>query len=278
MATTLFLHCQTSNVPSPVFGFELKVASKPYVMPEQNMEKAESEYGSRSASDAFTTASTQDSFMEKTLSADASRTGSNVSTQASLLEECLHGHGLATDAAGFIRWRNDNPQHPRNWTLQAKMYNTIIILLLEFITSAIGTAGTAAAQDLRNDFGIGLEVSILCLTSAYLVGQGIGGVFFPPFSEVFGRKSLYIVSTIVYAVSSVLTASVHSLPVIVVARMMSGLASAIPTIVVAGSIEDVFNSRARVWMIFVWASVGTAAVAVGPIFGSYVTQNEALGW
>ncbi|QIW96717.1 hypothetical protein AMS68_002235 [Peltaster fructicola] len=192
----------------------------------------------------------------------------------------LQGHlkrsNLMINEAGFVRWSNDNPRHPRNWTLRAKMYNTVIILLLEFITSAVGTAGTSAAQEMQKDFDIDLIVSLACLTSSYMIGQGIGGIFFPPYSEVFGRKTLYIASTLVYAIFSVIAAVVHSLPAIVIARFLSGLASAIPTIVVAGSIEDVFNTKARVWMIFVWATVGNVAVCVGPIYGSFVTQN--LGW
>ena len=188
----------------------------------------------------------------------------------------LNEHGLALNENGFVRWENGNPKHPRNWSVKAKTYNTVIILLLEFITSAVGTAGTSAAREMQNDFNVDLAVSIFCLTSVYLIGQGIGGAFFPPYSEVFGRKILYIVSTAVYCVFSALTAGVHSLPMIIIARFLSGLASSIPTIVVAGSIEDVFNMRARVWMIFVWAVVGNAAVCVGPIYSSYVTQN--LGW
>lgn len=191
-------------------------------------------------------------------------------------QRCLCEHGLTLNQDGFVRWGNDNPKHPRNWSGKAKAYSTVIILLLEFITSAVGTAGTSAAQEMQNDFDVSLGMSIFCLTSTYLIGQGIGGCFFPPYSEVFGRKTLYIVSTFVYCVFSVITAAVHSLPAIIIARFLSGLASAIPTIVVAGSIEDVFNMKARVWMIFVWAVVGNAAVCVGPIYSSYVTQN--LGW
>jgi MFS family permease len=157
-----------------------------------------------------------------------------------------------------------------------KCYVTIVILLLEFVTSATGTAGTSAAQEMQNDFDVDLTLSIVCLTSTYLVGQGIGGIFFPPYSEVFGRKTLYIVSTFVYAVFSIITVSVHSLPAVIIARFLSGLASAIPTVVVAGSMEDMYNVRARVWMIFIWAVVGNAAVCVGPIYSSYVTVN--LGW
>lgn len=188
----------------------------------------------------------------------------------------LCDHDLVLNEEGFVRWSNANPKHPRNWSSKAKAYGTIVILLLEFITSAVGTAGTAAAQEMQADFDISLGMSIFCLTSTYLIGQGIGGVFFPPYSEVFGRKTLYIGSTFIYCVFSVITAAVHSLPAIIIARFLSGLASAIPTIVVAGSIEDLYNMKARVWMIFVWAVVGNAAVCVGPIYSSYVTQN--LGW
>ena len=43
-----------------------------------------------------------------------------------------------------------------------------------------------------------------------------------------------------------MTASVPSLAVVVIARFLSGILAAIPTIVVAGSIEDMFNMKARV--------------------------------
>ena len=57
---------------------------------------------------------------------------------------------------------------------------------------------------------------------------------------------------------------------------MTGVLSAIPTIVVAGSIEDVFNMQDRVWMIFCWALVGNLGLALGPIFSTYVTLM--LNW
>lgn len=55
-----------------------------------------------------------------------------------------------------------------------------------------------------------------------------------------------------------------------------GLSSSIPTVVTAGSIEDMFNMKARVWMIFTWVAIGNVAICVGPIYSTYVTAN--LGW
>ena len=73
-----------------------------------------------------------------------------------------------------------------------------------------------------------------------------------------------------------MTASVPSLAIVIVARFISGIFSAIPTIVVAGSIEDMFNMKARVWMIFTWVLIGNVAVCVGPIYSTYVTAE--IGW
>ena len=75
----------------------------------------------------------------------------------------------------------------------------------------------------------------------YLIGQGTGGVFFPPYSETFGRKTLYIVSTLGFYICCIISAAVPSLPVIVLARFVADILSAVSTIIVAGSIEDIYN-------------------------------------
>ena len=63
---------------------------------------------------------------------------------------------------------------------------------------------------------------------------------------------------------------------IVVGRFFSGFLSAIPTIVVAGSIEDLYNSKDRIWMIFLWAMVANMGMCVRPIISTYIAEH--LGW
>ena len=101
---------------------------------------------------------------------------------------------------------------------------------------------------------------ILCcakLTSGrYLLGQSVGGVVFPPYSEVFGRKWLYIGCSGLYTIFCALVAAVPSLAAVVVSRFVCGLLSAIPTVVVLGSMEDMFNAKDRVWTIYFWSTAG----------------------
>lgn len=99
---------------------------------------------------------------------------------------------------------------------------------------------------------------------------------FPPYSESFGRKRLYIISTALYSIFCVLIGVIHPLAGVVIGRSVTGFLSAIPTIVVAGSIEDMWNSQARIWFIFAWAMVANMGLIVGPIMSTYICTS--LGW
>lgn len=110
----------------------------------------------------------------------------------------------------------------------------------------------------------------------YLLGQSIGGVIFPPYSEAFGRKRLYIGSSGLYTIFCALSAAIPSLTAVVLGRFVCGILSAIPTVIVLGSMEDMFNAKDRVWTIYFWSMAGSMGLVVGPIMSSYITV--ALGW
>lgn len=107
------------------------------------------------------------------------------------------------------------------------------------------------------------------------MGQTIGGILMPPFSESFGRGEPYLYSCIAFSIGSIITGVVPSVAGVIIGRFISGFSSAVPSVVIAGSIEDMYPSTRRVWMMFVWNSSTTLGLTVGPIYGSYIT--EAIG-
>ncbi|PYH99077.1 MFS multidrug transporter [Aspergillus ellipticus CBS 707.79] len=188
-----------------------------------------------------------------------------------------YGLKLAPDGL-HIQWAMGNGRHPRNWRLGRKVYNTALIVFMEFFTTAISTAGSTAANNAVHEFHIQKELSIFCFVSVYLIGQAIGGVIFPPYSEVFGRKKLYVASSALYSLACIVIASVPSLAGVVVGRFVCGFLSAIPTTVVVGSIEDIFNSRERVWVICIWTMFANLGLVVGPILSTFVVADSNWRW
>lgn len=61
-----------------------------------------------------------------------------------------------------------------------------------------------------------------------------------------------------------------------VGRFICGIMSAVPSVVVEGSIEDLFNMKSRVWIVFLWACATTAGLVLGPIYGAYISTY--CGW
>jgi len=42
--------------------------------------------------------------------------------------------GLRLDEDGFIRWKSNNPDHPRNWDIYRKAFDTALIFMLDLFT------------------------------------------------------------------------------------------------------------------------------------------------
>ena len=47
----------------------------------------------------------------------------------------LAKYGLVLNRkSGYVEWRPDNPDHPRNWTAKRKAYDILVVLFFELFT------------------------------------------------------------------------------------------------------------------------------------------------
>ena len=104
----------------------------------------------------------------------------------------------------------------------------------------------------------------------------MGGVIFPAYTESFGRKHVYITSACLYSLFCAITGAVVSLPSIMICRFVTGMLSAIPGTALGGSIEDMFDSSPRIWVVYAWNTTANLGLGIGPIMGADVTTE--LNW
>ncbi|KAF7593099.1 hypothetical protein BBP40_012044 [Aspergillus hancockii] len=96
------------------------------------------------------------------------------------IEWYLENHGLEWADEDHVRWVKTNPRHP------PKLY-----------------CWNAGSEQARHKLGLGRSFSFFSFFSIYMLAQVIGVVFFPPYSESFGRKKLFIISTASYCIFSI---------------------------------------------------------------------------
>ncbi|GKZ81999.1 hypothetical protein AnigIFM56816_006529 [Aspergillus niger] len=176
----------------------------------------------------------------------------------------------------YVRWAKGNKNHPRNWSATRKVYDIGLIFLLDLFVTATSTAGTSAASEAQSEYNIGNTLCTFCFVTLFLMGQVVGAIVFPPWSECFGRKKLYFISSTGSAVCCLIIGLVHSLVAVVICRIVGGFLSAIPYTVGSGSNEDMFNSRSRIWTTFLWTIASNVGLLIGPIISILVV--EILHW
>ncbi|KAJ5760522.1 hypothetical protein N7520_007678 [Penicillium odoratum] len=195
------------------------------------------------------------------------------------LRKQLREHHLELTLDGsFVRWGKNNPKYPRNWSAPRKTYDAGIVCLLDLFVTASSTAGAGAAAKAQDEYNLDPTVAIFCFVTLFLLGQSLGNIILPPWSESFGRKRMYILSSGISCICCVVIGLVQSLPAAIIMRTLAGIFSSVPGTIVGGSIEDLFDTKARIWVVFFWTVASNIGLIIGPIMSSFIVQDLNWRW
>ena len=110
------------------------------------------------------------------------------------------------------------------------------------------------------EYGISEETAELG-TALYLIGFGIGPLFFGPMSEAFGRSPIYFFTFTAFILCQLGTALGKNPQAILIPRFWAGFFGSTPLSCAGGSISDMFNAYDRTYSFPVFASMPF----VGPV-------------
>ncbi|KAH9827691.1 MFS multidrug transporter [Teratosphaeria destructans] len=134
-----------------------------------------------------------------------------LATPAGLLAAQLW-RGIVVDEPG-------NRQHPRNWDLTRKIYDTGMIMFIEFFTTVISTASANAGYAASKQLGLGHSVEVLLFMTLVLAAPSYRHT--PNHSVASGSKRAF----------SVLIAAWPTSPGIALGRFATGFVPAVPSVV-----------------------------------------------
>ncbi|KAK0879695.1 hypothetical protein LTR87_006497 [Friedmanniomyces endolithicus] len=193
------------------------------------------------------------------------------------VSDALDARGFNVSSEGLVTFQDSSRSHPRNWSLLRKSYDAGLICFLEFWMTLVSNTGSATSEAARDELGISREMGVFCFVTVYMLGQALGGLVLPPMAESFGGRTIYVVSTLLFGVCCLVIALVPTLPAIVACRALSGVLSAMPAVVAAGSLENMFDARGRIYLIHLWISDAVLGLALAPPFATYISASS-LRW
>jgi EmrB/QacA subfamily drug resistance transporter len=162
---------------------------------------------------------------------------------------------------------------PSNSRLNLVLATSILASSLAFIDGSVVNVGLSAiGRDLGRGGGGDLSWVVngylLPLSSLLLLGGAAG--------DRFGRRKLLLGGIALFALASLLCALAPQLWLLVAGRVLQGTGAAMLLPNSLAILGATFQGKARGRAIGIWAAVGAAAAALGPLLGGWLI--DTIGW
>lgn len=103
-----------------------------------------------------------------------------------------------------------------------------------FVTYMSGSMIAPALPDISHDLEVD-EVTVGLMLSVFLLAFAVGPLLLAPFSEVFGRKPVWLAAGAFYSLWSVVGGFAPNAGTLVAARLLSGIGASVDFVVSAAS-------------------------------------------
>ncbi|MGW5917882.1 DHA2 family efflux MFS transporter permease subunit [Nocardia fluminea] len=139
-----------------------------------------------------------------------------------------------------------------------------------------GSIVTVAMPAIQVDLGFS-PAGLSWTVNAYLIAFGGLLLLAGRLGDLIGRKTMFVTGTVVFTTASVLAGVASTPAVLIGARFLQGVGSAIAASVVLGILVTIFTEpRQRATAIGVFSFTGAAGASIGQVLGGVLT--DALNW
>lgn len=171
-----------------------------------------------------------------------------------------------------------DPDNPRNFPLSIRIFSIVSTTTLAFVSSFSGTIYAPAQDDVMTALSCTYEASLLPL-SLFNLGLAIGPLIGAPLSEHYGRKSVFVLTTLVFILFLLGGSFAKDITALCICRLIAGVFAAPNVNNASALILDYSEVRYRGVNIGVYYSVPSMGASLGPLVGGFVMQaTEDWRW
>ncbi|MFD9501130.1 MFS transporter [Streptomyces sp. NPDC060035] len=141
-----------------------------------------------------------------------------------------------------------------------------------------GSIVTVAMPAIQRDLGF-TSAGLSWVVNAYLIGFGSLLLLAGRLGDLIGRKRMFVAGTMVFTAASLLAGAAATPGVLIAARFLQGVGSAMASAVGLGILITLFTERReRARAIAVFSFTGAAGASIGQVLGGGLTDALAWNW
>ncbi|CAG8278739.1 unnamed protein product [Penicillium nalgiovense] len=181
-----------------------------------------------------------------------------------------------TDAEIILLPRpTSSPDDPLNWSWRRKYISQAIVFIWSFMLGAATLSPAVTYASVMAE--LGASTSYLNIGAALaLLMLGLGNLIFNPLALRFGRRPVYLVSTLISAASQVVVATAQTKATFIGGRVLLGFGAAPFEQLPALTVDDQFFIHQRGLGLSIYTLALTTGSFLGPVATGFVI--DSMGW
>ncbi|KAL9579160.1 MAG: hypothetical protein Q9212_005270 [Teloschistes hypoglaucus] len=178
----------------------------------------------------------------------------------------------------LLSWNNpSNPQNPLNWNSLRKWTNVFLVSAQAMLSAICSTIPAAGSANIAREFHLTSTYTPTLPVGMYVLGLALGPLCLGPLSEIYGRRTIYLISFSLFTLFNIGCATSPNITALSILRLASGACGSAGPTLGAASIGDMFLKKDRGKAQAVYALGPTLGPVIGPLIGSFVV-NRTHGW
>ncbi|KAH8892705.1 MFS transporter-like protein [Thozetella sp. PMI_491] len=171
-----------------------------------------------------------------------------------------------------------SPEDPLNWTRLKKEVLFATILLGSCATGSLGPVLVPGFADVAVYLQVGLT-SVTLLNGSLVMALGVSAYLCSCFAEIYGKRLVYIFTTVLLLVSCCWAAASNSYGSLVASRVFQGLGmGAFFALAGTDSINDIFFIHERGFRVGLWNFGIIVSVNLTPVISGYIISGLSWRW
>ncbi|BEJ15514.1 hypothetical protein CspHIS471_0501190 [Cutaneotrichosporon sp. HIS471] len=224
-----------------------------------------------------------DSTAERGLAVDLSlkrrwwRWSSHITPWSELTSHQYKGSGTAEDPF-VVTWLEDDVENPYNWGEAYKWFITYIVAVGMLSVTMGSSILSGSIQHVKKEFPGHHSMSYIMVTGIYILGFVVGPFLWAPWSEVFGRRSAFVITQIPFTVFDAGVCGANNLYTLLILRFCAGIFGCCAMTNAGGIISDMFRAHKRGLAMGVFGAMPWMGPVIGPIVGGFLGNPGGWRW
>ncbi|KAK3072265.1 hypothetical protein LTR53_007117 [Teratosphaeriaceae sp. CCFEE 6253] len=166
---------------------------------------------------------------------------------------------------------------PFLWSPQRKRILTWMSVCATAVTAYSAGSYTSCISQLRQLWQIS-DVAALVGVTLFTCGFGIAPMFLAPFSEINGRRPMFVVTGVLMVVFQVVSAVTPTFAGMLVARFLVGCMGSTFSTMVGGVVADIYHAQDRNTAMSLFSGAALLGTGLGPLVSGFIAQNADWKW